>query len=110
MNLLFWPHAWVGEGSAYRVLRVLWRTAVSSTSACCRYLLCHDTAQTLFDLHLASIKALHPTQATVDQQLRLHILTGRQLPACWLAAWKTQPAGACWVAGRVHRWMVLLDA
>ncbi|PRW32567.1 vacuolar sorting-associated 52 A isoform A [Chlorella sorokiniana] len=31
----------------------------------------------LFDLQLASIKALHPTQVTVDPQPRLHILTER---------------------------------
>jgi hypothetical protein len=32
--------------------------------------------QALFDLQLNSIKALHPSQATVDQQPKLHILTG----------------------------------
>lgn len=33
--------------------------------------------QALFDLQLSSIKALHPTQASVDQQPRLHILAGK---------------------------------
>ena len=34
------------------------------------------TPQALFDLQLSSIKALHPTQASVDPQPRLHILAG----------------------------------
>ncbi len=40
--------------------------------------------QSLFDLQLASIKALHPTQASVDPQPRLHILTGGSAaPQSW---------------------------
>ena len=41
---------------------------------------CHRLLQALFDLQLASIKALHPTQASVEPQPRLHILAGAFVP------------------------------
>ena len=67
------PHARLSPawGCALRCCLLPAQIAYLTSQLRCRHLL-----QALFDLQLNSIKAVHPTQASVDPQPRLHILAG----------------------------------
>lgn len=92
VNLLLWPRLKAGAGAQApgAIAEAEWAegaalslyTLASHMRACKMFVPLappgFPALQTLFDLQLGSIKALHPTQASVDPHPRLHILAGKQ--------------------------------
>lgn len=83
VNLLLWPRLKVRCAARAVQGGAKWRSLCPPGNLEAVFVFAHPCAaprptcmQALFDLQLASIKALHPTQSSVDAQPRLHPLTG----------------------------------